>query len=479
MSAESGASKTPSERRRLSEVAKHLVVPGDITGSYWPPVYEMCTEHMGIEFDEWQNGAGGLILAHRADGILAHTVDGVGLSIARQTGKTYLLAALLFGLCATRPGLLCVWSAHHARTHNETFIAMQGYAARLQVAPYVQQIFKGSGVEEIRFANGSRILFGARERGFGRGVPAVDVMVMDEGQILSERAMQNMTAMLNVSLLGLHIYCGTPPKPEDNSESFLRMRDEALSGESTDILWIEFGADDDAKLDDQRQWAKANPSFPHRTPIQSIRRLRKKLGEDGFRREALGIYDTEDGSVFDLSAWQLLGDREVDPPDRVVLSIDVSPDRAWSSIAVAGEASDGRTLIMNHSVRGTATVVAEVARLMEARDILEVSIFAGGQARILEPDLVRAEIEYEKLYAADAGAAQAALQEMVKAGTVVHVDQPELNLAVANAKTRYLQSGESEQIDRRERLLDLSPVVACANAAYRHGLVQAPLPAIF
>lgn len=470
---------TRPQDRKLSDVARHLVRPTGITGSYWPKVAETCKEKLGITFDGWQDGAGGLILARREDGSLAHTVGGVGMSICRQTGKTYLLAGLIFGLCIDKPGMLVIWSAHHSRTHNETFIAMQGYSKRTMVAPYVSKVYTGSGVEEIRFVNDSRILFGARERGFGRGVPAVDVLIFDEGQILSERAMQNMVATMNVSLLGLHIYCGTPPKPEDNSELFLRMREEATSGVSDDLLWIEFGADEGADLDDQEQWAKANPSFPHRTPLVSIQRLRRKLDDDGFAREALGLYDSEDVSVFDLEKWHALVDLDVEPPERAVLMIDVAPDRRWSSIGIAGEvqtAEGDRTMLMCYSLRGTDKVVPKVVELMEKREILEVSIFSGGQARMLKPDLVKAEIEFEELFAAEMGAAQAALQEAIKSKVVVHVDQPELNMAMANARTRFLMSGESEQIDRRTNSIDLSPVMSVAGAFYRFGLVNEPMP---
>jgi hypothetical protein len=88
--------------------------------------------------------------------------------------------------------------------------AGEGQAAR-------RQVFTGSGDEEIRFHNGSRILFGARERGFGRGIPGVDILIFDEAQILSDRALSNMLATMNTSRFGLQLYIGTPPKPEDMS----------------------------------------------------------------------------------------------------------------------------------------------------------------------------------------------------------------------------------------------------------------------
>lgn len=469
--------QTPSNRKRLSEVTKHLVKPEGITGTGWFRVRDTCRDKLGVEFDGWQDGAGQLLLAKRADGHLAHTIGGFGMSICRQTGKTFFLAGAIFGLCIDNPGLLVIWSAHHSKTHMETFLAMQGFAQRTKIAPFIKQVFTGSGDEAIVFINGARILFGARERGFGRGIPGVDVLVSDEGQIMSIRAMQNMLATLNTSKFGLHIYAGTPPYPEDNSEVWLHMRDEALSGESTDMVWIELGADDDADLDDEKQWRKANPSIPHRTPVHAMKRLRKRIGSDiGFRHEALGIYDLNEGSVFDLARWASLADTLVAPPDEVALMIDISPDRRWSSIAVAGDVDEERTLVMVYSIKGTTDIVPKVQELLEEQNIVEVSIFGGGTARILEPALTEAGIEYQKLTGTEMSAAYGHLQEAIKAGTVCHVDQPELNFAVANTKTRYLQTGETEAFDRRGHNIDISSAVAVAGALYRWQLQKTPMP---
>jgi len=250
-----------------------------------------------VSFDPWQDQVGGLILAKRSDGMLASTVDGVGMSLPRQVGKTYLIAALTFALCVNMPGLLVIWTAHHLGTSGETFLALQGFAERSRVKPHVKQIFTGSGDEEIRFHNGSRILFGARERGFGRGIPGVDILIFDEAQILSDKAMANMLATMNTSRFGLHLYVGTPPKPEDMSESFTRMRTQAYEGTLVDGAWVEFGADPKADPNDRKQWAKANPSYPHRTPPQSILRLQRKLTEADFRREGMGIWDDDGPKV--------------------------------------------------------------------------------------------------------------------------------------------------------------------------------------
>lgn len=486
-------STTPRSSRRLSEVTKKLAYPvSRIVTSEWDDIGEViCRDQMGIEFDGWQNGSGQLLLAKDENDVLVHTVGGFHLSICRQAGKTYLFAGALFGLAVKYDGLLGIWSAHHSRTHDETFEAMQGFVARTRVAPFIKRVLTGSGTEAIEFTNGSRILFGARERGFGRGVPGVDVLMSDEAQILSERAMQNMLATMNTSALGLHIYAGTPPKPEDNSEQWMRSRGEAWVGgpdgppvvEAEDIVWIEIGADDGCDLDDREQWSKANPSFPHRTPVQAFMRLRRKLNDDGFRREALGLYDVDEGSIFDIGRWGRLSLEDAEQPARAALVLDVSPDRKWCSIGIAGDLpSDSdtdpeRALVMIKSIRGTQGVVAEIAKLRETRNLIEIAI-TGGAARALETDLVKASIEYETMTQSEMSAAYGNLQRMIKEGTVAHLDQQELNFALANAKSRYLQTGEAESFDRRDYSLDISPAVAAAGALYRWGLTSAPLPLI-
>lgn len=473
--------KTKPGTKKLSEVAKYLCRPAGIVSTGWPAVEKTCRDKLSIEFDEWQRGIGRLALAKRTDGMLAAMVGGVGMSLPRQVGKTFLLTGMIFGLCINTPGLLVIWTAHHSKTSGETFLAMQAFAQRAKVKPYIQQVFTGSGDAEIRFANGSRILFGARERGFGRGIPGVDILVMDEAQILSDKALENMLATLNTSQFGLQLYVGTPPKPEDNSEAFQRMRNEALAaikssdGVSEDTAWVECGADKGADPNDVKQIAKANPSFPHRTPLASVRRLQKKLTADGHRREGLGIWDEVSLRVIEPVAWEALKAPDWPAPERVVLVLAVSQDREWACIGAAGE-SGGRTPVLCYSMRGLSGVAAKVVELQAARDVAKVKL-AGPQAKALLPDLVKADVDAELMTTGEMGGACTAFQEAVKngpdvQGALVHFGQGELDLAVENAETRF--SGESEVWNRKDRQVDDSPLVACSGAFYLWGLMYQP-----
>ena len=101
-------SQTKRSTRRLSEVARHVVIPSGIVTSGWAPVEARCAE-FGDEFDEWQRGAGQVILGKRANGEYAATVGGITLSIPRQVAKTFLVLRIVVALCTLFPNLTVLW----------------------------------------------------------------------------------------------------------------------------------------------------------------------------------------------------------------------------------------------------------------------------------------------------------------------------------------------------------------------------------
>jgi hypothetical protein len=266
----------------------------------------------------WQQGAARLILGKRSDGIYAAGIGGVILSIARQVGKTYLVGWIVFALCTLMPGLTVIWTAHHGRTTAETFGKMRAMAAKPKVQPYIDVVRATNGEQAIVFKNRSRILFGARDQGFGLGFDMVDILVLDEGQRVKEIAMADMVPATNAAPNGLVILMGTPPRPTDNGDVFAARRTDALDGDP-DTLYIELSADQGAKIIDWDQVAKANPSYPHRTTRTAILRMQKLLGSDeAFYREGYGIWDEVGGArrLITADEWSDTVAPEV-PPDGV------------------------------------------------------------------------------------------------------------------------------------------------------------------
>jgi len=329
---------------RLSEVAKHLVIPEGIVSTGWPAVRDKCSD-LGVTFDRWQDGIGQLTLAKRADGLYAAAIGGITWSIPRQVGKTFTIGHIIFALCILFPGLTVLWTAHRSRTADETFDDMKGMSANPKIAPYMDEPTNGAGQQSIRFRNGSRIMFGAREQGFGRGFTKVGIAVFDEAQILTDRAIDDMLPATNSVENALVVMIGTPPKPVDPSEVFSQARRQALSGEEKDALYVELGAEDDADPDDWEQLAKANPSFPHRTSRTAILRMKKKMTPESFVREGLGVWDEESAEkqVLDVKRWGNLAiSPETIPSEgRTVYGVKFSADGSQVALAVAVRPAQG------------------------------------------------------------------------------------------------------------------------------------------
>jgi hypothetical protein len=422
---------------------------------------------MGLTHDEWQRGLGRAVLAKRASGQYAAGIGGVIVSICRQVGKTFTFGSIIFALCVLFPGMKVLWTAHRTRTSSETFRSMKGMAARKLVAPHVEYVRSTNGEQEIGFRNGSRILFGARESGFGRGFDDVDAVVFDEAQILTEKALDDMVPATAVAKNALVVFIGTPPKPSDPSEVFTGRRKECITGMSEDTLFVEISADADADLDDRAQWRKGNPSYPHRTPEQAILRMKRQLGDESFRREGLGIWDTGSGSVIPPTLWSKCLDSESKIAGVMKFVLDVSPSRSWSSIAVAGYRADelphleitSREGVLDHRP-DAGWVVDRATELRDKWPGFALTIVSGAAAEALVPALTAASIPLEFVKSADVPAACGLFYDRVTAGTVRHIGQSVLTDALKGAR-KNIDNGEGAwRWGRRKSSADITPLYA-------------------
>ncbi len=458
------ATKPPTTDGKLSDLARHVVLPSGLVSTGWPAIRDKSLE-LGIRFDSWQDGAGRIILSKRADGVYATSVGGVVISIPRQVGKTFLLGAVVFALCLLTPGITVIWTAHRLRTAAETFQSMLGLSRRKKIAPHMLKPVLGSGEEEIRFRNGSRILFGARERGFGRGFTLVDVLVFDEAQILTENAIDDMVPATNQAPNPLLLFTGTPPKPSDPSEVFSGKRAKALAGDSDGMAYIEFSADENADPDDPIQWGKANPSYPRRTPAQAIQRMRENLTDDSFMREALGVWDTSKTlAVIDVKSWGLVADPASMAIDRLTLAVDVAPDRSVASVALAGVRSDGLLHVeLDEHRQGADWVPAWVEERCERNRIHAVILDERNGLvgrRHGRPFLIGTNVAVTLAAAEGADMAIACGQffDLVMGQRLKHTDQPQVNVALSVARKRPLAGGWAW--NRKSATSDITPIVA-------------------
>jgi len=436
--------------RKLSEVARELVLPSDITSTGWPDIDRQCRA-LGITFEAWQDGIGRAAFAKRADGVYAASVGGVVMSIPRQVGKTYLVGGIAFALCLLVPRTKVIWTAHHSDTANETFDSMSTMARMRKIAPHIRAVRATNGQQRIIFRNGSRIEFGARERGFGRGKQKVSFLVLDEAQILSDSALENIVPSMNRADNPLMFMMGTPPRPQDPGTVFTNKRTRALAGASKDTLFVEISADPDADPDDRKQWAVANPSYPHFTPVEAMLRMRESFGPDGFRREALGVWDADapDG-VFPPSVWTRaratdVGVRITSTPC-VALDVRTGLSQSYAIVAAGSTEFDyDLVVVAKHEAGGDAQwskdyIVRETIAVLESRGLSKVVMDKYGENAPLIPLFEEAGIEVVLLDVGDMRGGAVGISDGIVNRRIKYLQSDALDAAVRHASKR--KSGE-------------------------------------
>lgn len=455
---------------RLSDAARHLVYPSTICSSVYPRV-EQKLHSVGVQFDLWQQGFGSIALGLDETGAYASTIGGVVASIPRQVGKTFTIGNLLIGLCLVFPGLRVIWTSHHLQTTSNTFQSMQGMVRKKKIFQQIAEIRLVNGEQRIRFTNGSVIMFGARAMGFGRGMDKIDIEVFDEAQILPLRALEDMVPATNQAQHehgALLFFIGTPPRPVDDGEAFTSKRMQALEGNADDdMVYVEFSADPDASPDDRSQWPVMNPSYPSRTPLASMLRMRKNLPDEAaWRREAMGIWDevSVHQAVIKASDWTALAD--IGPEDGTrpdALAIDMSHGR---EISVHACWVDGDTAHVEEVWAGidTAAAIDWVAGRVRRRT--PVAIDAASPASALIPMLRAKRVAVNQTTAGDMAKACGLVVDRVAAKTATNGGQKAVDDALAGARKRAIRDAGGWGWDRSDESVNIAPIVSWSLALF-------------
>jgi hypothetical protein len=476
-------SKTATSTPRLSEYARAFVYPTGITKTVWTRVEAKGVE-LGLGFDWWQSQLGTVCLGYGPDGKYVATVGGIGMSIPRQVGKTYFVLAMLVILCILFPGLQVVWTAHHLRTSTKTFTTLRGMCRRKKIAPHVKAMRAANGEQQVEFHNGSMIMFGARSQGFGRGFDEIDVEVFDESQILDTKALEDMIAATNQARNphgALLFFMGTPPRPTDPSEAFTSRREKALAGKAKNAVWLEIGAAPDSDPDDRSQWPLMNPSFPTRTPVESMERLRENLSDnDSWNREGRGVWDLASSSAaINPVDWAKCSGRHDSSLPLSAVGIAATLDLTRAALVGASMDDDVvQVKPLNHQP-GTGWIVDRAKELQDDTGCAVV-IDGRGPGAVLIPHLERAGVRLTIATTGDVLDACAGFLDAVRESHVRHASYHELDSAARAAVQRPV--GDRWAWGRKASAADITPLEGATLAAWvltRPPERVAPPPDIF
>lgn len=460
--------------------------------------------------DAWQADILQAWFARRRDG--KYCYGRCGLAVPRQNGKNGAIEIReLYGMLILGEAFL--HTAHEVKTARKAFKRLKYFFGEKANDPGALFPELNARVREVRNTNGQEAIFlhdvcgtcsaivpqcqcgqrvirrggsiefVARSKGSGRGF-TVDVLVLDEAQHLTEEELEAIRPAISSAPLGNSqvIYTGTPPnrdKGAEMGEAFTRIRSKA--GTDKRLCWIEYGAPDGPlpDLDNKDLLYAANPALElvHANgafglSLDVVRDERADLSPDGYARERLGWWGdpkTKHHSVISIQRWAGLKMSDAPPPARAVVVLDVSPNLEWAAIGVATTGPNGKTLVLAHHSPGTSWPVAKLLTLRRRIEIVEVALTPNAQ--IFKAKLTKYGIEHHLLTNTEIGRGCTAFQEMVRAGTVGHLGQAELDAAVRNARTKFV--GDTQHWDQRDRSIDMTALVATSVAGQRWAVFAA------
>ncbi len=392
-----------------------------------------------------------------------------GWNQPRQTGKSLgqVVRALAGPLVFDEKTV--VLSAHQQKTSRLLFQAVESYFANFpDLTKRVRTVIAALGREEIRLKNGAVITFPARTRQTLRGW-SVDCYLADEAQLMTDDQWASARPSM-AARRGYQVWmCGTAPNGIGDAAVFGRLRQSAILNADSALAWVEYGADPGCDLDDQKQWAAANPG---RVELEAVINERRELSDRDFAIERLNIWPTEQTEhVFGAEVWAALAaERREDLEAATAVALDRSPDGLVAVVAAYRDFDTGSTHVEVAYLRDAVSSMAGAVDWVKANihRRIPVVIDSRGPASPAITLLQNARRPVIVAGVQEAVRAAIGLSDDVAAGVLTHGDSPDAVLArsVDGARRRPVGDSGGWAWDRRDGPMPVSPLVAASLAHY-------------
>jgi phage terminase large subunit-like protein len=441
--------------------------------TYGPRVVEVA-RLLGTELMPWQRQVADVALEIDPDtGDLAYRE--VILTVPRQSGKTTLQLAVMVHRCLGFGGPQNV--LYTAQDLNHAALKWgDEHVPLLQRSPLgkLVKVRRQRGAEAILWANGSRHGISAPTEQAGHS-QTLDVAMIDEAWARTDDKLEQGLSPTMITRKSAQLWVVSTAGTA--SSVWLRSKVDAgrLAPQGRRTAYFEWSADPESDPADPAVWETCMPALGYTITEDTIQGEYDRLDRDAFLRSYLNLWPDEmpaaEWLVITEAEWEACLDPRSQPAGRVALALDVTPDRAWASIAAAGRRSDGllHVELVEHRA-GTGWIVERLTGLIAKWSPYCLVIDAGSAAGALIPELEAAGVRITRPTVREVAGASAALFDETRSETlgIRHLGQVPLTRAVAGAAQRPL--ADAWTWNRRGSNVVVSPLVACSLASW--GLVS-------
>lgn len=433
---------------------------------------------LGWQFHPWQAYVADVSLEVHASGVPYYRT--VGISIARQNGKTLLILARIAMELLGRNRTV-VYTAQDRITARRKWEEM--CRALLSVPSFAKRVVHfhtNNGQEELLLDSGSKFVIVTPNEKAGRSL-SVDLAVIDEA--FAHRTMAVVGALAGTMGARSHAQLWVLSNAGDSESRLFRHYTETgraqINSPESPMAWFEWAASEDADVLDRSAWADANPSLdlPHGVVSAHLAEQALTIDGDQFRREYLNLWvDLDALTGIDAVMWAACRNDDLVPGPRLALALDLTPERDRGALVAVGAAVEDRTPI--EVIEHTSDIERLLSRTVEvaARARATVVLDRGNPASSLIPALERARVPVRLIPGPEFARACGDFYDAVRFQRVSHRGDYRLADAVLGATKRTMGEG---WVWRRRGPSDISPLVAATLARWGITAHVQPRPRIF
>ena len=385
---------------------------------------------------EWQEALTCDIMAVNDEGLWIH--QKFGYSVPRRNGKSEMaLARCIWGL---KNGERILYTAHRASTAHSIWERLSRLCAKCNID--IVSSFRAFGKEHLYCENDGAIEFRTRTSTGGLG-EGYDVLIIDEAQEYTPEQETALKYVVTDSPNPQTIMFGTPPTAISAGTVFPNYRKAVLRGESYESGWAEWSVPEMSACDDVDLWYETNPSLG---TILKERTIRSEIGEDStdFNIQRLGLWlKYNQRSAISKNEWEALqAEHFPDLTGQLFVGIKFGVDGNNVALSIACKTKDDKVFVEAYGCRPVKSGIAWILDFISKADVRKVVVDGKNGIGLLEDGMKKAKLGKPDIpTVGEVIKANAEFEQMLSAGTLVHMEQSAVTQIVSNCEKRAIGAG--------------------------------------